>query len=158
MLKLKFQYFGHLMRRVNSLEKTLIWGRIEGGRRRGWQRVRSLDTITDSCTWVWASSGSWWWTRDLACCIPWGHKELDTTTQLKWTELAFRLSLGGRLYFSVILLIFSYISKISFYAEKDTWLFLWCTKTQKCIYVFFLSSSLCLSWSLNIQTFLLRSF
>ena len=48
MLKLKFQFFGHLMRRVNSLEKTLILGRIEGGRRRGRQRMRWLDGITDS--------------------------------------------------------------------------------------------------------------
>ena len=48
MLKLKLQYFGHLMRRTNSLEKTLILGKIEGGRRRGRQRRRSLDGITDS--------------------------------------------------------------------------------------------------------------
>ena len=48
MLKLKLQYFGHLMRRSNSLEKTLILGKIEGGRRRGRQRRRSLDGITDS--------------------------------------------------------------------------------------------------------------
>ena len=48
MLKLKLQYFGHLMRRVDSLEKTLMLGKIEGGRRRGWQRIRWLDGITDS--------------------------------------------------------------------------------------------------------------
>ena len=48
MLKLKLQYFGHLMRRTDSLEKTLIWGKIEGGRRRGQQRMRWLDGITDS--------------------------------------------------------------------------------------------------------------
>ena len=48
MLKLKLQYFGHLMRRVDSLEKTLILGRIEGRRRRGRQRMRWLDGITDS--------------------------------------------------------------------------------------------------------------
>ena len=47
MLKLKFQYFGYLMRRANSLEKTLMLGKIEG-RRRGWQRMRWLDDITDS--------------------------------------------------------------------------------------------------------------
>ena len=46
MLKLKLQYFGHLMRRTNSLEKTLMLGKIEGGRRRGWQRIRWLDGIT----------------------------------------------------------------------------------------------------------------
>ena len=48
MLKLKLQYFGHLMRRTDSLEKTLKLGKIEGGRRRGRQRIRCLDGITDS--------------------------------------------------------------------------------------------------------------
>ena len=48
MLKQKLQYFGHLMRRANSLEKTLMLGKIEGKRRRGWQRMRCLDSITDS--------------------------------------------------------------------------------------------------------------
>ena len=48
MLKLKFQYFGHLMRRADSFEKTLMLGKIEGGRRRGQQRMRWLDGITDS--------------------------------------------------------------------------------------------------------------
>ena len=48
MLKLKLQYFGHLMRRADSFEKTLMLGKIEGGRRRGWQRMRWLDGMTDS--------------------------------------------------------------------------------------------------------------
>ena len=48
MLKLKLQYFGHLMRRTDSLEKTLLLGKIEGGRRRGQQRMRWLDGVTDS--------------------------------------------------------------------------------------------------------------
>ena len=48
MLKLKLQYFGHLMRRTDSLEKTLMQGKIEGGRRRGRQRMRWLDGIIDS--------------------------------------------------------------------------------------------------------------
>ena len=48
MLKLKLQYFGHLMQRTDSLEKTLMLGKIEGGRRRGRQRMRCLDGITDS--------------------------------------------------------------------------------------------------------------
>ena len=47
-LMLKLQYFGHLMGRASSLEKTLIWGKIEGKRRRGWQRMRWLESITDS--------------------------------------------------------------------------------------------------------------
>ena len=63
MLKLQLQYFGHLMWRTDSLEKTLVLGKTEGGRRRGRQRMRWLDGITTTWwTWVWTSSGSWWWT------------------------------------------------------------------------------------------------
>ena len=62
MLKLNLQYFGHLIWRTGSFEKTLMLGMIEGGRRRGWQRMRWLDGITDSTDWVWISSRSWWWT------------------------------------------------------------------------------------------------
>ena len=61
MLKLKLQYFGHLMRRTHSLEKSLMLGKIEGGRR-GQQRMRWLDGITTQWTWVWVNYGSWWWT------------------------------------------------------------------------------------------------
>ena len=61
MLKLKLQFFGHLIRRTDSLEKTLMLGRTGGRRRRGWQRMRWLDSITDTWTWFWVSSRSWWW-------------------------------------------------------------------------------------------------
>ena len=67
MLKLKFQYFGHLMWRTDSLEKTLILGKIEGRRRRGWLRKR------------WLTSGVSNGQGSLACCSPWGCKESDTT-------------------------------------------------------------------------------
>ena len=67
MLKLKLQYFGHLMWITDSFEKTLMLGKIEGRTRRGQQRMRWLDGIITPSpirwTWVWASSGSWWWTR-----------------------------------------------------------------------------------------------
>ena len=60
---LKFQYFGHLMQRIDSLEKTLMLRKIKDRRRRGWQKMRWLDGITDSqWTWVWATSRIWWWT------------------------------------------------------------------------------------------------
>ena len=62
MLKLKLQYFGHLMQRVDSLEKTLILGGIGGRKRRGQQRMRWLDDITDSMGMSLRNSGSLWWT------------------------------------------------------------------------------------------------
>ena len=61
MLKLKLQYFGHLIWRADSFEKTLMLEKIEGGRRRGWQRMRWLDGITDSMDMRLVNSGSWWW-------------------------------------------------------------------------------------------------
>jgi len=61
-LKLKPQYFGYLMRRTDSLEKTLMLGRIEGRRRRGQQRWNGWMASPTQWTWVWVNSGSWWWT------------------------------------------------------------------------------------------------
>ena len=62
MLKLKLQCFGHLMWRTDSFEKTVILGKIEGGRRRGQQRMRWLDGTTTQWTWVGVNFRSWWWT------------------------------------------------------------------------------------------------
>ena len=61
MLKLKLQFFGHLMRRTNSFEKTLMLGKIEGGRRRGHRGWDGWMASLSQWTWVWASFGSWWW-------------------------------------------------------------------------------------------------
>ena len=79
MLKLKLQYFGHLMRRVDSLEKTLMLGGIAGRRRRGRQRMRWLDGITDSMD---MSLGVGDGQGGLACCSSWGCKESDMTERL----------------------------------------------------------------------------
>ena len=82
MLKLKLQYFGHLMRRVDSLEKTLMLGGIGGRRKRGRQRMRWLDGHESEWTpGVGDGQGG------LACCDSWGCKESDMTELLNWTEL-----------------------------------------------------------------------
>ena len=71
MLKLKLQYFGHLMQRADSLEKTLMLGKIEGRRSRGWQRnVDGWMASPTPWTWVWVNSRRWWWTGKSACCSP----------------------------------------------------------------------------------------
>ena len=62
MLKLRLQHFGHLMWRPDSLEKTLMLGKVEGRRRRGWQRMRCWMASPTQWTWVRVNSGSWWWT------------------------------------------------------------------------------------------------
>ena len=87
MLKLKLQYFGHLMWRVDSLEKTLMLGGIGGRRRRGRQRMRWMASLI-WWTWVWVDSGSLWWTGRPGVLRFMGlQKESDMTEQLKWTEL-----------------------------------------------------------------------
>ena len=83
MLKLKLQYFDHLMRRANSLEKTRMWGRWRGAGKE--EAVRERDGWMASLTqwtWVWANSGWCEGQGSLVCCRPWGYKESDSTQGL----------------------------------------------------------------------------
>ena len=82
MLKLKLQYFGHLMRRSDSLEKTLMLGKIEGRRRRGQQRMSWLDGITNLMDVSEQAPGVGDGQGGLECCGSWGHKESDTSERL----------------------------------------------------------------------------
>ena len=86
MLKLKLQYSGHLMRRADSSEKTLMLGKIEGVSRRVQQGMRWFNGITTQWTWVWVNSGSWWWTGKPGV-LQSTRMQSDTTEWLDWTEL-----------------------------------------------------------------------
>ena len=106
MLKLKLQYLDHLMQKTESLEKTMILGKIEGKRRRGQQRMRWLDNITDSMDMnlsnlrkIVKDRGS------LACYSPWGYKELDMIV----TEQKLKKELRSKeIHLCILLFIFIY--------------------------------------------------
>ena len=88
MLRLKLQYLVHLMRRVDSLEMTLMLGGIGGRRRKGQQRMRWLDGITDSMDMSWVNSRSWWWTGRPGVLWFMGSQRVghDWATELNWSE------------------------------------------------------------------------
>ena len=88
---LKLQYFGHLMRRTDSLEKTLMLGKFEGRTIRGWQRMRWLDGITDSMDMSWAHSRSWWKTGKSGVLQSMGLQIVgqDWATEINWAEYNF---------------------------------------------------------------------
>ena len=88
MVKLKLQYFGHHLWRTDSLEKTLMLGGIGGRSRRGRQRMRWLDGITESMDMVLVNSGSWWWTRRAGVLQFMGSQRVshDWVPELNWTS------------------------------------------------------------------------
>ena len=89
MLKLKLQYFGHLMQRTNSLEKTLLLGKVEGRRRRGWLGWDGWIASLTWWTWVWVSSGRWWWTGKPGVLQSMGSWRV----RHNWTELIILLAI-----------------------------------------------------------------
>ena len=93
MLKLKFQYFGHLMWRTDSLEKTLMLGKNEGRRRMEQQRMRWLEGITTRWTWAWASSGSWWWTGRPGVLHSMVSQRVGNNweSELNWNDLIYKV-------------------------------------------------------------------
>ena len=89
MLKLKLQYFGHLMGITDWLEKTVMLGKIAGGRKRGWQRMRWLDDITESMDMSLSKVQEWWWTGKPGVLQSMGLQRVrhDWATDLNWIDI-----------------------------------------------------------------------
>ena len=125
MLKVKLQYFVHLMWRVDSLEKTLMLGGI-GGRRRD---NRSWDGWMASRTrwmWVWVNSGRWWWTGRPGVLWFMGHKESDTTEQLNWASIPLLTFIHtGNKFFTIINLHSALFSILFDEAKQYLFAFIW---------------------------------
>ena len=113
LLKLKLQYFGHLMWKTDSCEKTVMLGRIEGRRRRGWQRMRWHHGVSDGFGWTLGVVDG---QRGLVCCSPWGHKSrtwLCEWTELNWTELIHRWNIQQNYERLISFIFFNFSSVIN---------------------------------------------
>ena len=100
MLKLKLQYFGHLIQRADSLEKTLMLGKIDGGRRRWWQRVDGWMASLTQQTLVWASFGCWWRTGKPGVLQSMGSQRVrhDQAAEQQQPNIILRLKFGSKLW------------------------------------------------------------
>ena len=139
MLKLKLQYFGHLMRRADSLEKTLMLGKTEGRRRRGGQRRRLLDGIIDSME---QNLGDSEGRGSLARGSPWGHsKESDMTEQLDDNRCVY-FKCGAKWFHDIHihLLFFRFFSLTGYYQILSIIL---CAHSRSLLVIDFTHSSVC---------------
>ena len=144
-MKLKLQYFGYLMRRAHSLEKTLILGKIEGKGGRGKQRMRRLDSITNSTKHEFEQTlGDSGGRESLLCCSPWGCRESDTSGD--WTlmsssiflVLAILMSLWRAIYnvqiiSSILWVLFTFLKVAFLWSKKFSIL------TKSILYFYFVT-------------------
>ena len=137
MLKLKVQYFGHLMRRVDSLEKTLMLGGIRGRRRRVDRRWDDWMASPTRWTWVWVNSRSWWWTGRPGVLWFMGSQRIghNWENELNWTDTHIYSTMLMYMYIYILVCVYIYIQHCS------------------CICV-----CVCVSALLNIWTSFIKSF